>query len=546
MKNIKKSLFVLLFLFVNLSFAQEKVKDVVSDEYDRSSISVIYVSRGDSYDSQLKDFIKKYFMNSDLVTKFDLNIIPTKEIKVDSPRDTELTPDALLAMPEFETIGKEILSYWFNRQSNGEMNAALIEQRGRYNVTDQDYFNAQVAKIGLAALSDGGFELVKNSYLLLVDYSDIERTVDEKDNKKVSWSSKANVHVFKLDYTQEIYDNVMNAWIYDDDTEETKEQKNELWNNINVKMQYVASGDYETSSYLESDGGLEASAVKGYQSAIHVLETKIDTWSVASSVTDVRPIRAKIGTKEGLKNKARYRAYIYTEDENGKRKSVPRGYLRATKVAHNTMIAEGETPKSEFYQISGFKIEPGATLKQSNDLGMGLNLSYRAGSFKGYYIGIDQLFNIKTSGISQYGILNFGFDMLSEKKLNKNNIETSEGEGVSMFNGSIGYGIGIRPFIRYFEFVPFFLVGIDGIDINGEETDDDEESDESFNDKISYTGTLGVKFNMNVWYPLQLFGSVDYSMNILQGKIYEYRNNTLGDLGRKNGIGFNIGLKYIF
>lgn len=45
---------VVLFLLCSLNniIAQEKVSEVVSDEYNRSSISVVYVSRGDVYDSQ--------------------------------------------------------------------------------------------------------------------------------------------------------------------------------------------------------------------------------------------------------------------------------------------------------------------------------------------------------------------------------------------------------------------------------------------------------------------------------------------------------------
>lgn len=106
----------------------------------------------------------------------------------------------------------------------------------------------------------------------------------------------------------------MNSWIYDDDDETVKQQKNEIWNNMNVGLNFVASGDYSVSK-SESDGGLETSAIESYQSAIHVLENKIDKWSVASAITHVKPLRAKIGKKEGVKNAARYRAYIYTEDE---------------------------------------------------------------------------------------------------------------------------------------------------------------------------------------------------------------------------------------
>ena len=535
-------LFVILSLFCFYNVVgQEKVNDVVSDEYNRSSISVVYLSRGDAYDSQLKNYIKTNFMNSEKVSKFDINFIKTKELNISVPRNTQITVDKINSNPEFQLIGKEILSYWFNRKDNGEMDEKIVEQRERYNVTDQDYVNAQVAKVGLSALKDGGYELVKNSYVLFLDYSNVAKNVDDKGN--VSWTSQANVYVYKLNYTDEVYNTVMNSWIYDDDDETVKQQKNEIWNNMNVGLNFVASGDYSVSK-SESDGGLETSAIESYQSAIHVLENKIDKWSVASAITHVKPLRAKIGKKEGVKNAARYRAYIYTEDENGNLKSVSKGYVRATKVADNRINASGETPESEFYQISGFRLSEGAILKQKNDWGLGGGLSYRVGSFNGYYLNLDKLISINTKGISQYALVNIGFNILSENKLEDNGLYTSTSSGVSFVNASLGYGVGIRPFIRYFELMPYVLVGIDGINVNGEEDNDSDDS--SFSEKSAYTGSLGLKFNMNIAYPLQLFGSLDYSALLYQGEVYEQRNETLDDLGRKSGIGFNIGLKYIF
>lgn len=183
-------------------------------------------------------------------------------------------------------------------------------------------------------------------------------------------------------------------------------------------------------------------------------------------------------------------------------------------------------------------------MKQRNDWALGGGLSYRVGSFKGYYLNLDKLVNIKTNGVSQYVLVNIGFDVCSEKKLNNNTVEISTSSGVNFINVSAGYGVGIRPFIRYFEFMPYVLVGLDAININEEDSDDSD--DGSFNDKNAYMSSLGLKFNMNVAYPLQLFGSIDYSFLLIEGDIYKERNETLGDLGRKNGVGFNIGLKYIF
>ncbi len=541
---MKKNILLLLFLAISIPFksvyAQEKPKELVSDSYDRSSISVVYISRGDVYDEQLKTYIRKYFMNIDSVSKFDINLIETRELNINIPRNQTISQNNFSSDASFSSIGKQILSYWFNRKSDGTMDASLIEKRGRYNVTDQDYFNAQVAKVGLSALRDGGYDLVKNSYVLFLDYSNIKKDID--DDKRVSWSSQANIYVYKLNYTEDIYNRVMQSWIYEDDTDSIKQQKIGLWDDMNVSLNFVASSNYSTLR-SESIGGLEASVVESYTSAIQSLENKIDKWSVASSITHVKPLRAKIGKKEGVKNMARYRAYIYTEDENGNLKSVPKGYVRATKVVDNRYDASGSMAESEFYQISGFGLSEGVILKQRNDLGLGGGISYRGGSFKGYYLNLDKLVHIKTNGLSQYVLLNVGFDVYSESKLNDNNISTSSNSGVNLINFSLGYGLGIRPFVRYFEFMPYILFGFDNINVNGEE---DDTEDSSFNDKLAYAGCFGVRLNMNIAYPLQLFGSVDYAVLFHEGDTYKKRNDVLGDLGRKNGVGFNIGLKYIF
>lgn len=548
-----KKLFLLFLLIIpQILLGQAKVKEPISSQYDRNSISIVYISRGDSYDTQIKQYIEKYFINSNFTTKFDINIIDTKEIEIPVDRNDTIPFRALNENPELESIGKQILEYWFQRDDNGMMSPEIIETRGQYNANDQDYLNSRISKIGTAALKDAGYNLIGKSYLLVLDYSNIGTS--KNSNNEIEWEAQANIYVYKLDYNEQIDNIVMNeAWIYDDDTEEDILRKKEAWDNMHVGLKYISRAK-GTGSCKEEDGGLEKAAVSSYLATISNLEDQIDAWKVVSSISDIRPIRSKIGTKEGVKNTARYRAYFFTEDRDGNRFYKPKGYLRATKVASNRMNANGETPKSEFYQISGFKLEEGMILRQSNDLALGGGLSYRVGSFQGYYLNFDKLISIKTNSFSQYVLLNVGFDVYSESKLEKNQLKTDLGTGLNLINASIGYSFGIRP-IRYIEFAPYVLLGIDGININGEDTDeeeqsdnDEEKSDESFSKKTAYTGSVGVKVNLNICYPFQIFGALDYSLLLWEGDIYKHRNDLLNtkDLGRKNGVGFNIGIRYIF
>lgn len=549
---MKKLLLLFLLIIPQILLGQAKVKEPISTKYDRNSISIVYISRGDSYDNQIKQYIEKYFINSNFTTKFDINIIDTKEIEIPVDRNDTIPFRTLNENPELKSIGKQILEYWFQRDDNGMMSPEIIETRGQYNANDQDYLNSRISKIGTAALKDAGYNLIGKSYLLVLDYSNIGTS--KNSNNEIEWEAQANIYVYKLDYNEQIDNIVMNeAWIYDDDTEDDILRKKEAWDNMYVGLKYISRAK-GTGSCKEEDGGLEKAAVSSYLATISNLEDQIDAWKVVSSISDIRPIRSKIGTKEGVKNTARYRAYSFTEDRDGNRISKPKGYLRATKVASNRMNANGETPKSEFYQISGFKLEKGMILRQSNDLALGGGLSYRVGSFQGYYLNLDKLISIKTNSFSQYVLVNVGFDVYSESKLEKNQLKKDLGSGLNFINASIGYSFGIRP-IRYIEFAPYVLLGIDGINVNGEDSDEDnqsdndeEKSDESFSKKTAYTGSVGLKVNLNICYPFQIFGALDYSLLLWEGDIYKSRNDLLNtkDLGRKNGVGFNIGIRYIF
>jgi len=49
------------------------------------------------------------------------------------------------------------------------------------------------------------------------------------------------------------------------------------------------------------------------------------------------------------------------------------------KIADNRNIATGSTEMSTFYQVAGGHLEPGFTLQQRNDAGIGLYLGYEPG-----------------------------------------------------------------------------------------------------------------------------------------------------------------------
>lgn len=533
--------------------AQEKVRENVQDDYKRNSLSIIVVDRGDNYDDTVFEAVRSI----DLGDKFDLNLIPTNRITISGNRANTVGGIEVGKAVNASDLGKEILSYWFDRQADGTMNAKRLEQRGNYNADDQDVLNARAAKVGPESLGDTGYALVSGSYVMILDYSGI--TSSKNDKQEVSWSVTTNAYVYQIDYSEDIEAQVIEAWVYEDDTPEAIARKNEAYDKILVGMSPKATVSYTTSA-KEADGGVRAAIVEGYGETLLRLENQIPAWNVTTSIALRNPLRAKIGTKEGVKNRMRFQAYMVKGDrKTGEPYTVSKGYIRATTVADNRGMATGQSTKfTEFYQISGGKIDEGMTIKQKNDLGMGVSLGYKIGGLAPYNLTVDYLASINTKGFSHYGLLNVGYDMFSGSKIGDKvgqylpagSLTGLTDGGISYINFGIGYGFGIRP-IRHVELMPFIMGGGDYMMNHNDFLDENagEETEDSFMDKVAWYGNAGLRVNFNVKYPLQLFIQADYTLLFVkEGSYYEAFNELLkvGDLGHKNSFGVMAGVKWTF
>lgn len=533
--------------------AQEKVRENVQDDYKRNSLSIIVVDRGDNYDDTVFEAVRSI----NLGDKFDLNLIPTNRITISGNRANTVGGIEVGKAVNASDLGKEILSYWFDRQADGTMNAKRLEHRGNYNADDQDVLNARAAKVGPESLGDVGYALVNGSYVMILDYSGIKSSKNDKN--EVSWSVTTNAYVYQIDYSEDIEAQVIEAWVYEDDTPETIARKNEAYDKILVGMSPKATVSYTTSA-KEADGGVRAAIVEGYGETLLRLENQIPAWNVTTSIALRNPLRAKIGTKEGVKNRMRFQAYMVKGDrKTGEPYTVSKGYIRATTIADNRGMATGQSTKfTEFYQISGGKIDEGMTIKQKNDLGMGVSLGYKVGGLAPYNLTVDYLASINTKGFSHYGLLNIGYDMFSGSKigdkvgkyLDAGDLTGLTDGGISYINFGIGYGFGIRP-IRHVELMPFIMGGGDYMMNHNDFLDENagEETEDSFMDKVAWYGNAGLRVNFNVKYPLQLFIQADYTLLFVkEGSYYEAFNELLkvGDLGHKNSFGVMAGVKWTF
>ncbi|MBO6170412.1 MAG: hypothetical protein J6O51_10685 [Bacteroidales bacterium] len=497
--------------------AQEKIKEVVTSNYNRNSVSIVNIQRGDSYDSNTQRAVSGFSLGD----KYDINNIRTKSLRMPKTRTEGVSQTEVDEVVANTAFAREILASIFNRDSNGMMDDKTVRYRGNYDAKDQDVINARAARVGTDALGDLGHGLVSGSYIVLTDFYKIERNTDSKGN--VYWTTNAQAYAYKIGMDRDALDSFYEqCWIYDDDDQAAREAKNRAFRNLDIPMIPVARA---TSAGTGSS--VEEAAESCMGNLITGLENRIPAWEVAVSIIGKRPLRAKIGTKEGLKNGDRYRAYSYTEDRNGNLKSVKRGFLRATEISSNTGMSIGETEPSKFYQISGIaNIDEGWTIKQSNDAGIGVALGPKflgLGNSVGIGLDLDYLMNVSNVGSMSYFLLSGSIDL-------------GKSDYLPLFVG-LGFGYGLH-LTRMFEIMPYAMIGGEHMGYSNS-----DKSNDRFLRESALVLEPGVRAAVNVAYPLQVFAKAYFDVLTLQGPLYKMYNE---QVGHKSGLGIQFGLKWTF
>lgn len=566
--------------------AQEKVKEVVSDDYDRSGLTVIVVSRGDMYDENSLDFVNTLVIDN----KFDANPIGTRSLFLKKDRTQPLTAAEADSLIRNSGVSKEILGYIYNRKEDGSMDDALIRYRGHYNADDQDVINAAAAKVGEQHLA-WGEDLVNSSYILLLDFFNIRRPVDEKTGEvSDSYVLDANAFVYKIDCgSDKLNEFYVTSWASATDTPERKAAAREAFDSLRLDVVPVASARASSTStsglaegpdaYIDVLAGLlsksldqeedkegqvkektsapvpeENTVVKAqkyaFADAMFKLEKLIPGWQVGVAVISVKPIKAKVGRKEGLSNGSRFRAYSYEEDRNGNLLSRKRGYIRAAAVADNRQFATGRTDPSTFYQISGVRnIEEGWILKEKKDLKVGVSANMRIGGLSALSVNatLDYLIHFSKLG-SAYAIVSAGLDPLVYTQNQVFKDKEDNPVAISNFNLAVGAGYGFRAG-RFVEVMPYVVVGTDYLKLDGDMVFEDF-TDEENKKNAAFFLEPGLRASFQVAYPFSicLKGGYDLLFNDIDARThYDYINRNLDPrLRHRSGVFIEFGFRYAF
>jgi hypothetical protein len=441
--NLFRNSIVLLLACINsLSFAQntnQVNKRGPADEYSRSSMSYLLLDfENERYASYLRNAINTTRMPS----KFDNNNLSKKYVSAPYSRQSTNKSEKIRRKLIAEKYAIDVVKYWWQVKDDGSYSTDLLQKRGYYNATDDDVQEADATKVGRARLGDTGLKLMSNSYVLVLDYNNVttmKDIYDEKDRKNREKAKKDTSYTFvPVERTHNGFKGKMTAYLYQlnysdtvqgyfDETfiDEKKLDVNKLdgiFNNVYSPFKLVTTesvsvngtqlnpGQPLAPSRQKSKDELAVVLVNdGIKSSLARIEKRIAAFRVKAPVTNIRPIRAKIGTKESVTHERRFFVWEYIENKKGNVVAKRKGVIRAWKVKNNRNDELGRTQESSFYQIGGGTIREGMTLQERKDAGFGIGGGYgSAGGIVRADINAGQWANMPVRQLKLYGEVIFG------------------------------------------------------------------------------------------------------------------------------------------
>jgi hypothetical protein len=545
----------------NVQNTATQSKKFVSSEYDRNSVTFI----GLDYSENLSEPLLKVLSKQKAPDKYYDNAIPENIIKTGAERDSALgfpipaTEQQLKKWFNDYKIGQQILSVWFNRQPDGSFNVDRLKERGLFNANDNDYMVASASKRGESSLMDMGLQLVNQSYVLVFDYYGIKSMAqvyqksETPEEKRVmnGFQSELQTFLLKLDFNDSVAAVFFQKyWTTPDDPKreaKAAEFEKAEFPFIFKKRQYTTAtatqynpGQILAPKVQKTDEQLMDDMVKmSLESILTSVENQDQNFRVKAMVSDVKPIRAKIGKKEGLKFDQRYFVMENQTNAKGQVTSKRVAVVKSMKVVDNRNVTSGQTQPSAFYQIAGRKVDNyGMFLQQKNDIGTNLYLGTTTGGLPGFEGRLEFYVSKFFNG---GGRLATSWKIYVGGGYSKDTYEIGEFTDEFKF-ARVSFGIAKDFYIMHnLHWSPFVGYGLESA------TWKTGGQDELSTDFVE----AGVRIGINLTHNIQLMGSATYYSMLSSDYIY-------GDTGEKEdfdygiafedrfGLGYNFGIRFMF
>jgi hypothetical protein len=533
---------IVLIVFGIQSYAQdnEKISDLMM-QYARPSLTVLYIDRSESNSGRLIEALK----TQGVPPQFDENAIVNNVLRGSYEKATRREPHyvnkttsvmvkkvipgsgeqlqkRLNTLVESD-IAKKVMKSWFPWDSeHNEYSMKVVEKRGLHGATDKDVNIASVTQRGKALLKDAGKALIDRSYILVYDIYDIKTTKKQQSNKTVTFiETDYDIYLYKIDWTPELEADFFEQWNNPNAIDQMKipvKNTGVIYADIPVKtradgtIEDLAKKVIEKTNYALTKN-LNARGNRLVRGAKKASDIEINDFKVKTPIYATSPIRAKIGTKEGVKVNQRYFVYEAESSDSGKVNLKRKGaVIASSRIAKNDGIATGDSPTTTFRQIQGGKLTEGMNLVL-NPLEFGLGLTASAGT--AYKVRIDAYVNrIKILDAMKI-YLAFVIDPSADvKPVNIDGVDTylldKEGKEIKQ-SSSFTFNIGLAKdffFARMFTFSPHVGASMSPSPVKEE---DNEFNKPLFKNKKVWGVDAGADLGIAILPGLQIIGGAEYS-----------------------------------
>lgn len=508
----------------------------VPAEYSRNAMSVLVLDKTSKFNNDLIGASGGIVMPD----KFDDNNLEKRSISA-AP-----TSSSILSQLHNEKLVNAILAKWFSRDSiTGAFNMSVIHERGLYNATDDEVIRASASKIGMANLKDAGESLIQRSYVLVLDFNDIQsmrqvynkrdaakRAAAEVLNKnyepvrrvKNGWVGNVNGYLFKLNFNDSVINEFYtNLWIYEDDSEEVKEEKRNRFEQTDFPIEYIATvsasadgSQFNANHVMAPPQQLSRTELftkminTGLNNSVGQIERVLEEFKVKAPIYKSRPISAKIGKKEGLKTDHRYFVMEYYQNRQGNTETRRKAVVKVKKATDNRENASGKSENySTFYQVAGLKVEPGMVLYQENDFGLGISGGVSTGEIAGGWGKLEINVARAASAIGDIGITQLKvFGCLGFHSKEYDVLGLGNTYDMNFIRWQTGLSKGFY-FGRRMSLAPFVSFGAE----SGSNTQMNKDLNLKTNDFVGADFfNAGISGNFNLVHWLQGYASVNYYM----------------------------------
>ncbi|MBD9091176.1 MAG: hypothetical protein EGQ20_01395 [Bacteroides oleiciplenus] len=382
------------------SYAQ---KDSTAMNYRRSSLYSLLINHDDQ---KFAREISDVFLQIPTPDKYNNHDLSVKVVSMGQKlKDTQVVDEFV----KNNGIASRMVSRWFNRDPlTGVCDVELVKERGLYDASEFDKELAARSQRGMAMLEDAGEDLIGNSFLVVNDIRYIDREKTGKafgtafrilgavadvalgtnsfsdlgdsmgDMMETLKGFKVNVitHLYQLVWDEETAMTFYRDY-YSTDSDQAKKQ---AFDNHRSKFSMKYIGMQKSSgkdvSFLgvnldEPKQMIRKACQRAIDENIASLQQNFEAFKVKTPLTEVEPICAQIGMKEGITEKSRFEVLEAVMKDNkveykkvGEIKPVSGMIWDNRYMAKEEGAAGAELGQTTFKKVSGRDFYPGMLIRE--------------------------------------------------------------------------------------------------------------------------------------------------------------------------------------